>query len=72
MNRAEKGWQTRYINEIAILTDKMTVLSDELYKIFLEFVNKTGKFQDMNREREAMQKELERFQARTKGGVSSE
>jgi archaellum component FlaC len=72
MNRAEKGWETRYLNEIAILTDKMNVLSDELYKLFLEFVNKTGKFQDMNRELDGLQKELSRFQEKHKGGSSSE
>jgi hypothetical protein len=72
MNRAEKGWETRYENEIAILTDKMSILSDELYKLFLEFVNKTGKFQDMNRELDGLQKELERFQWKHKGGSSSE
>ena len=69
MNRAEKGWQTRYVNEIAILKDKMETLSEELYTQFMDFVNKTAKYQDMNREYIAMQKELERFQARTKGGL---
>ena len=68
MNRAEKGWQTRYQNEIAIIAVKLDILRDELHKDFLAFVTKTAKYQDLNREYDIMHKELERFQVRTKGG----
>jgi hypothetical protein len=72
MNRAEKGWQTRYVNEIEIVKEKMKVLREDLYNVFLEFVNKSGKYHDLNRELDGLQKELERFQSKHKGGVSSE
>ena len=72
MNRAEKGWQTRYINEIAILEQKMKDLRDEMYRQFMDFVTMTSKYHDLDREHSAMQKELERFQWKHKGGASSE
>jgi hypothetical protein len=72
MNRAQKGWQTRYENEIVILQDQMQILRDEMYRMFMDFVNKTAKYQDLNREYLAMQKELERFEWKHKGGSSSD
>jgi len=72
MNRAEKGWQTRYVNEIAINKEKIDIALEELYKDFLSFISKLSKYQDLAREQDRMQKELSRFQARTKGGLSSE
>ena len=71
MNRAEKGWQTRYVNEIAIIEDKLKTLRDDIYARFLDFVKMTAKYQDLNREYDAMQKELERFEWKHKGGLSS-
>jgi len=70
MNRAEKGWQTRYVNEIAIIDNQLETLVEELHIQFLDFIRKTAKYHDLTHEREVMQKELERFQARTKGGLS--
>ena len=72
MNRAEKGWQTRYVNEIAIIEDKLKTLRDDMYARFLDFVKMTAKYQDLNREYDAMQKELERFEWKHKGGLSSD
>ena len=72
MNRAEKGWQTRYTNEIAILDEKLEHLREELHTLFLDFVGKTAKYHDLTHERDAMQKELQRFQRKHKGGTSSE
>ena len=68
MNRALKGWKTRYENEIAIIENKMETLREELYKQFLDFINKTAKYHDLTREHEQMQKELERFEWKHKGG----
>ena len=71
MNRAEKGWQTRYITEIAINKEKIDIALEELYKDFLNFISKLSKYQDLAREQDRMQKELERFQWKHKGGLSS-
>jgi len=70
MNRAEKGWQTRYINEIAINKEKIDIALEELYKDFLNFISKLSKYQDLAREQDRMQKELERFESKHKGGSS--
>jgi len=72
MNRAEKGWETRYKNEIIILEQKMKDLRDEMYRQFMDFVTMTSKYHDLDREHSAMQKELHRFHKRTKGGLSSD
>ena len=68
MNRAQKGWQTRYKNEIAILDEKLEHLREELHTLFLDFVGKTAKYHDLTHERDAMQKELERFESKHRGG----
>ena len=72
MNRAEKGWQTRYINEIAINKEKIDIALEELHKDFLNFISKLSKYQDLAREQDRMQKELERFQWKHKGGLSTD
>ena len=72
MNRAEKGWQTRYVNEIAINKEKIDIVLEELHKDFLNFISKLLKYQDLAREQDRMQKELERFESKHKGGSSSE
>jgi uncharacterized coiled-coil DUF342 family protein len=72
MNRAEKGWETRYKNEIAILVEKIDTMREELYADFLHFLGKITKYQDLAREYDRMQKELEHFQRKHKGGPSSE
>jgi hypothetical protein len=72
MNRAEKGWITRYQNEIQIIVDKIDSLREELYADFLHFLGKISKYQDLAREYDRMQKELDRFQRKHKGGASSE
>jgi len=72
MNRAEKGWQTRYVNEIAINKEKIDIALEELHKDFLNFISKLLKYQDLAREQDRMQKELERFESKHKGGLSSE
>jgi len=68
MNRAEKGWHTRYKNEIAILDNQLETLRDELYNQFLSFISNTAKYHDLTQERERMQKELKRFEWKHKGG----
>jgi len=68
MNRAKKGWQTRYKNEIAILDNHLEILKDELYAQFLSFIKNTAKYHDLTQQREKMQKELARFQSKHKGG----
>lgn len=71
MNRASKGWATRYKNEIAIIKEQLEAMSEELYKQFLEFVNNTAKYQELTRQYTMMCKELERFEWKHKGGLSS-
>ena len=71
MNRAEKGWQTRYVNEIAIIDNQLETLVEELHIQFLDFIRKTAKYHDLTHEREVMQKDLSRFQEKHKGGLSS-
>jgi len=50
----------------------MKDLRDEMYRQFMDFVTMTSKYHDLDREHSAMQKELERFQWKHKGGLSSE
>jgi len=61
MNRAEKGWATRYQNEIAIIKEQLKTLREELYAQFLDFMSKSAKYQDLEREYKAMCRELDRF-----------
>ena len=70
LTRAKKGWHTRYKNEIAILDDQLETLKDELYNEFMSFISKTSKYQDLTQQRERMQKELQRFEWKHKGGPS--
>ena len=72
MNRAQKGWQTRYENEIAILDSQMNELREELYKDFLAFVRKTAKYHHLEQEQTRMHNELHKFHRKHNGGGSSE
>jgi hypothetical protein len=72
MNRAEKGWETRYLNEIAILKQQIDTMQNELYDQFLAFINKLSKHQDLARELDRMQKELAHFHRKHNRGSSSE
>ena len=62
MNRAQKGWITRYENEIAILEERMKNLRDELYDEFMSFIKKTAKYQYLNEEHTRMVKAFEKLQ----------
>ena len=72
MNRAQKGWQTRYENEIAILEMKIKDLREELYNEFLQFIRKTAKYQSYEQELTRMHNELHKFHRKHNGGSSSE
>jgi len=72
MNRAEKGWATRYTNEIAIIKEQLKTLREELYAQFLDFMSKSAKYHDLDREYRAMCRELDRFEWKHKGGSSLE
>ena len=62
MNRAQKGWITRYENEIAILEERMKNLRDELYDEFTSFIKKTAKYQYLDEEHTRMVKAFEKLQ----------
>jgi len=70
MNRAKKGWQTRYKNEIAILDNQLETMRDELYNQFMSFISNTAKYHDLTRKREILQRELKKFDRKHKGEPS--
>jgi len=72
MNRAQKGWITRYQNEKQILEDQMEEMREDLHKDFISFITKTSKYHRLTEQHVRMCNEIKKFHRKHNGGSSLE
>ena len=72
MNRATKGWETRYDTEIKIIEEQLKELRDRLYTDFMSFIEKTGRYQALDKRLQEMQYKQKKFHRKHKGDTIKE